>query len=120
MKKRLFKLQTLIIAFAVLVSFGFSGGQSYSDTTAGHIKPLIQADQSNTASSIQMPDCDEQDNSCDYEKSQSMHAGECCTTRSPLPFSGPLGAPDPLLRMVTQDLTEMSHGPLLRPPRLTA
>jgi len=118
MKKRLLRLQTLIIALAVLVSFGFSGVHSLSETSTP--LQLTLADQSDAVSSVEEVDCDAPGNPCQSQKDHASHAGECCPLRALVPFSKPAGSSNTLWHMARKDLTETAYRPVLRPPRFIA
>ena len=112
MKKRLFTLQTMTIAFALLFSFGLYTFHALSDVADTPQSTL--ADQLTVNSGVQQMDFGGHGNG------QHSHINECCGYTPQAPVRGPTVSPYTPWRAATKSPTAFSAGPPMRPPRISA
>ncbi|MBC8338348.1 MAG: hypothetical protein ISR51_06145 [Rhodospirillales bacterium] len=120
MKKSLKKLQALIIAFAVVVSFGFSTAHSYSGNVGEHDLGMILVDSSAPSPAIQALNCDGHEDHCDYDSTQHSHVSHCCMLTSQAPIPDQLEIAGTSWSEKAKNLIETVSVPPLRPPRFSA
>lgn len=115
MKKRLSTLQTLAIAFAVLVSFGLATFHAVSE--AAHAPQSAQAEQSSVFADARQLDFNGHGNA---GGGQHTHLSECCGHLSRMPIGALAVSPDTPWRADGTSPPAFSTGPPVRPPRVLA
>ena len=120
MKKSLIKLQALIIALAVVVSFGFTTVHSYSGNVGEHDMTVVLTGSNASSISIKALNCDGPEDHCDYDNARHSHISECCPLPTQAALPGLTGTADTPWSERAKNLLETVSAPPLRPPRVSA